>query len=110
MPKYLLTYHGEMNMEDMPTDPEAVAAVMAEWGAWYESMGTALVDGGAPISGSTAISADGAADAPAKLSGYTIIEAADVAAATAIAEGSPVLANGHSVQISEAVDMGEMGR
>ena len=106
MPKYVLTYHGEMNMEDMPTDPAAIEAVMAEWGAWYESMGSALVDGGAPFGVSTAISSSGAVDAPAQLSGYTIVEAADVAAATAIAEGSPVLANGHTVQISEAIDMG----
>ena len=64
MPKYVLTYHGEMSMEDMPTDPEAVQAVMAEWGAWYESMGDGLVDGGAPLSVSTAIDANGATDAP----------------------------------------------
>jgi hypothetical protein len=106
MPKYVLTYHGEMSMEDMPTDPDAVQAVMAEWGAWYESMGDGLVDGGAPISVSTAVDANGPTDAPAKLTGYTIIDAADMAAATAIAERSPVIANGHTVQISEAIDMG----
>ena len=105
MPNYMLTYHGEMSMEDMPTDPEAIQAVMAEWEAWYGSMGDALVDGGAPISMSTAIDADGSVDAPAKLSGYTIIRADDMAAATAIAQGSPVLPNGHSVQISECMDM-----
>jgi len=79
---------------------------MAEWGAWYESMGSALVDGGAPFGSSTAISASGATAAPAQLSGYKIVEAADVAAATALAEESPVLANGHTVQISEVIDMG----
>ncbi len=106
MPKYLLTYHGEMRMEDMPTEPAAVQAVMAEWGAWYESMGESLVDGGAPIGPSSAIAASGSTDAPAQLSGYTIVNAADMAAATAIAQGSPVLANGHTVQISETIDMG----
>ncbi len=106
MPKYLLTYHGEMKMEDMPSDPAAIQEVMAVWAAWYESMGDALVDGGAPIAISSAITADGAIDAPAQLTGYTIVEAADFAGATAIAEGSPVLANGHTVQISEAIDMG----
>ena len=105
MPKYVLTYHGEMNMEDMPTDPEAIQAMMAQWDAWYTSVGAALVDGGAPISFSTAIDANGDTEAPARLSGYTIIECADRAAATEIAKGSPVLANGHTVQISEAVDM-----
>ena len=106
MPNYILTYHGEMSMEDMPTDPAAIQEVMAAWGAWYESMGEALVDGGAPVSMSTAINADGATNAPAQLSGYTIITADDFDAATAIAQGSPVLANGHTVQISQAIDMG----
>ena len=105
MPKDLLSYHGEMRMEDMPTDPEAIAAVMAEWDTWYQGMGDALVDGGAPISHSSAIDSSGSIDAPAQLSGFTIIQADDMAAATAIAQGSPVLANGHSVQISEAMDM-----
>lgn len=106
MPKYVLTYHGEMNMEDMPTEPAAVEAVMAEWGAWYGTMGEGLVDGGAPFGASTAITSDGATDAPAQLTGYTIVDVADMAAATAIAQGCPVLANGHTVQISEAIDMG----
>ena len=105
MPKYMLTYHGEMRMEDMPTDPEAIQAVMAEWDAWYRGMGDALVDGGAPISMSTAIDANGSVDAPAMLSGYTVIQADDMAAATAIAQGSPVLPNGHAVQISECMEM-----
>lgn len=106
MPKYMLTFHGEMTMEDMPTDPDAVQAMMAVWGAWYESMGDGLVDGGAPFSVSTAVDATGDTDAPAQLSGYTIIQADDLAAATEIAKGSPVIPNGHTVQISEAIDMG----
>lgn len=106
MPNYLLSYHGEMKMEDMPTDPEAIQETMAAWGAWYESIGEGLVDGGAPIAFSTAIDADGACDAPAQLSGYTVVSAADMEAATAIAQGCPVIPNGHSVQISQCIDMG----
>lgn len=106
MPKYVMTYHGVMSMDDMPTDPDAVQAMMAEWGAWYESMGGGLVDGGAPFSVSTAIDQNGSIDAPAQLTGYTIVEAADMAAATEMAKGSPVIRNGHTVQISEAIDMG----
>jgi hypothetical protein len=106
MPKYVLTFHGEMNMEDMPTDPEAMEAMAAQWGAWYGTMGEALVDGGAPFSMSTAIDANGGTDSPAQLTGYTIIDAADMAAATTMAQGCPVIANGHTVQISESIDMG----
>lgn len=104
MANYLLSYHGEVG--PMPDDPAAMEAVMAEWGAWYGAMGEAVVDGGAPISHSTAIGPDGSAsDAPASLSGYTIVAAPDMAAATVFAQGCPVLKNGHSVQISECIDM-----
>ena len=42
----------------------------------------------------------------ASLTGYTVVNAKDMDAAVSIAQGCPVLANGHTVQISEAVDMG----
>lgn len=104
MPKYVLTYHGEMG--PMPDDPAAMQAIMDEWGAWYGSMGEALVDGGNPFSQSTAVGPDGSsASAPASMTGYTIVNADDMSGVTAIAKGCPVLANGHTVQISEAVDM-----
>jgi hypothetical protein len=78
MPKYVLTYHGEMG--GMPEGQAEIDAVMAEWGAWYGAMGDALVDGGAPFGVSTAVGPDGAdVTAPAALSGYTIINVGDVA-------------------------------
>ena len=105
MAKYVLTFHGEMG--PMPDDPAVMEAVMAEWGAWYGAMGSALVDGGAPFGQTTSIGPDGASvDNPASITGYTIVEAADMGAANKIAQGCPVLKNGHSVQISEAIDMG----
>lgn len=104
MTKYLLTYHGEF--AGFPDDPAEVEQIMAAWGAWYGSIGDALVDGGAPCGPSTAIGPDGAAiDAPAQLTGYTIVEVADEAAATKIAQGCPVLEGGSSVQISALIDM-----
>ena len=79
---------------------------MGEWGAWYESIGAALVDGGAPFGETSAIGPDGSATAaPASMTGYTIVKADDMAAATSIAQGCPVLKNGHSVQISQSIDM-----
>ncbi len=106
MPKYVLTYHGEAG--PMPDDPEIMGQVMAAWGAWYESMGSALVDGGAPFGASTSVGPDGSATAnPATMSGYTIVEASDMGAASDIARGCPVLENGHTVQISESIDLGQ---
>ncbi len=103
MTKYVLTFHGEMTA--MPEDPKEMEAAMAKWGAWYATMGEALVDPGAPFGPATAIGPNGALDVPASMTGYTIIDAADAAAATAIAEACPVLDHGHTVQISEAIDM-----
>lgn len=104
MPNYVLSFHGEMG--PMPDDPKVMEAQMAEWGAWYGSMGDSLVDGGAPFGETSAIGADGSTVAPpASMTGYTVISVADMAAATAIAQGCPVLKNGHSVQISQTIDM-----
>lgn len=105
MTKYLLTFHGA-GMAEFPDDPAEVEKLMGAWGAWYGSMGDALVDGGAPVSGSSAIGPDGSAtESPAGLTGYTIIDVTDEAAATKIAQGCPVLEGGSSVQISALIEM-----
>lgn len=104
MPTYVLTFHGES--APMPEDPAELEAMMQKWGAWYGSIGEALVDGGAPFGEASSVGPDGASTPnPAVMSGYTIITADDMAAATVIAQGSPVLESGHSVQISQCVDM-----
>lgn len=105
MPNYVLTFHGEM--APMPDDPAEMEAQMNEWGAWYGSMGDAVVDGGAPFAESASIGPDGKSTAnPASITGYTVVTANDIEAATAMAQGCPVLKYGHSVQISQTIDMG----
>lgn len=103
MPNYVLTFHGEM--APMPTDQAEIDASMAQWGQWYATIGEALVDGGAPFGAHTAINGDGDCDAPASITGYTVVSADDVEGAKKIAAGCPVLAYGHTVQISESIDM-----
>lgn len=104
MPNYVLTYHGEMG--PMPEDPAVMEAVMQEWGAWYGQIGDALVDGGAPFGETASIGPDGADTAnPASMTGYTIIKADDIAGAAVFAKTCPVLKNGHTVQISQSIDM-----
>ena len=105
MAKYVLTFHGGTG--EMPTDPAEIEQVMAAWGAWYGTMGEALVDGGAPFATNSSIDPNGTTDnAAPEMSGYTIIEAADEAAATEIAKGCPVLESGAKVQVSLCIDMG----
>ncbi len=103
MTKYVLVYH---STGDMPTDPAEVDATMATWGAWYGSMGDALVDGGNPFAERRLIDRDkSVGPAGGDLSGYTVIQAADFDAAVGIAKGCPILETG-TVEVCEAVDMG----
>lgn len=103
MTNYVLTYHGEAQM---PTDPAEIQETMEQWGQWYGMIGDRLVDGGSPFARHWGVGPDGSAvDAPAALSGYTVVQAADQDEAIEIAKGCPVLANGHTVQVSESLDM-----
>jgi hypothetical protein len=104
MAKYLLTYHGG----GMPETEEEGAKVMAAWGAWMGSLGPALVDQGNPVGPSAVIANDGTT-APSHgsdtVTGYSIIEAADMDAALALAKDCPIRADGGSVEVGEIVPM-----
>lgn len=59
------------------------------------SVGPALVDGGAPFTGTAASVVDNGSSASASdFTGYTIVEAADLGAAKTLANGHPFLTEG----------------
>lgn len=103
MPKYLFVYHGGK----APESPEEGQAVMAKWLAWRDQMGDAVVDFGAPAGPSKTVSngsvADGGGANPA--SGYSLISAGDIDAAVAHAKGCPILEDGGSIEVAEAMEM-----
>src|SRR5262245_57116274 len=69
MGKFVFAYTGG----SMSSTPEEQEAAMKAWGGWFETLGSAVVDLGAPFGTSTAVKGD----APkAALSGYSVIEAA----------------------------------
>ena len=108
MANYLLIYHpnpdagagGDMGP---PTDEE-----MAAWGAWFESLGEAVVDGGNPISHAMTLTPTGVSDGggvnPA--TGYSMISANDMDAALAHAKGCPIIAGGGSIEVCAVLDLG----
>jgi hypothetical protein len=98
MGKYVLVYRGGA----MAETEEARQAAMAAWGAWFGSLGAAVVDGGAPFGASAAV---GGGASTTGLTGYSILEAADLGAATKLGEGCPILADGGSVDVYEAIDV-----
>ncbi len=105
MTKYVLAYHGG---HGMPETEEGMNELMAAWGAWFDGMGGSLLDGGNPISVAKTVNSDGSVSdggGANPLTGYSLIEAGTIDAALDIAKGCPVIANGGSVEVAEAMDM-----
>ncbi len=104
MAKFLFRYHGGRMPE---TDAEAAEA-MAAWGAWFGTLGAAVVDGDAPVGPSKTVEASGNVrddGGPNPTSGYSLVEAPSVDAAVAMAKGCPILAHGGSVEVCETIDL-----
>ena len=93
MSKYMLIYKGEA--ADTAAMSEAQAAeVMAKWAAWIGRVGPALADVGTPFGPGTSIIDDGSRGTPISLAGYSVVEAADLDGAVALADGHPYLSEG----------------
>jgi hypothetical protein len=90
----------------MAETPEAQEESMRAWGAWFGGLGDAVADMGNPFGAASTVTADGATTGGAsKLGGYSVIEAASLDDAAAKAAGCPVLAEGGSVEVYEAIPM-----
>lgn len=104
MPKYMMVYKGEAtDMSDMTAEQQQ--EVMAKWGEWMQKVGPAMSDLGTPFGPSTSLVDDGTSGDAVSLSGYSIVEAADLAGAQALAEGHPYLSDGNG---NYAIDIFEM--
>jgi hypothetical protein len=103
MAKYVLAYSGG----SMPETEEAGSAVMAAWTAWLGGLGDAVVDQGNPFGPSASIASDGAVSEGGStgLTGYSIVTADSVSAATTLVKDCPALSAGGTVDVYEAIDM-----
>ena len=103
--KYVLVYYGG----GMPETPAAQARVLKQWDTWYRKLGAAVADGGLPFSGAVnKVRPDGtSARGPVgqRATGYTILEAKGLEAATKMAKGCPILKSGGSVAVYETASM-----
>lgn len=100
----MMIYRGEAtDLSDM--SEEEAAGVMAKWGSWMEKVGPALTDIGSPFGPGGSVVDDGTSGDPAGLTGYSIVEAADLGAAQALTEGHPYLSEGKG---DYAVDLFEL--
>ena len=104
MAKYLFVYHGGKP----PSNPADGKAVMDAWGAWFGSLGAAVLDGGNPVGKSSTVKSDGSlaeGGGANPTSGYSLIEAASLDDAHKKAKGCPLLKAGGSIEIAQALDM-----
>ena len=97
MGKYVLAYKGGGMAE---TEEERQAAMQA-WGSWFGTLGSSVVDAGNPFSESRAVGGNGTSG----LTGYSILSADSLGAASKLAEGCPILANGGSVEVYEVLEL-----
>jgi hypothetical protein len=103
MAKYLFAYKGGGMAQ---TDEERQAA-MAAWGNWFGSLGAAVLDPGNPFGPSSTVANGGSVGdgAPSALTGYSVLSADSLAAASQLAQDCPVLAAGGSVEVYETIDV-----
>ena len=102
--RYLLIYYGGT----MPETPAQQARVMKQWTTWFTKLGSAIVDPGNPFSGKVnKVRAEGVAKGPvgARATGYSIIEAPSLDAATKLAKGCPVIRSGAQVAVYETFNV-----
>ena len=77
-------------------------------GAWFGSLGAAVIDGGNPVGLSSTVRADGSlvcGGGANPASGYSLISASSLEDAHAKARGCPLLKAGGTIEIAEAFDM-----
>lgn len=99
MGHYVLIYVGG----DAPQSEAEGEAVMAAWVAWFTTLGAAVVDPGNPFGPSAAVTPDGTAGVATTsgATGYSIIEAPDLASATELARTCPHLSANGTVEVFE---------
>ena len=105
MANYMVLYSGGMGMS---ADPEEQQRIMAEWGVWYDKMGESIIDGGAPFADSKHLAGSGVADGPlgdTPATGYTVISADSLDAASVAVEDHPHLNHGGQVQVFTLIDL-----
>lgn len=104
MPDFLFAYHGGTT----PQDPEEIERVMAAWGAWFESMGNAVVNPGNPVGKSFTITRDAVIDdgGANPISGYSVVHASTKDEAIDLAQGCPMVRDGSgSIEVAEIQEM-----
>jgi hypothetical protein len=97
VPKFIFTYHQTAGY--VPgSDPAATAA----WGSYFDHIADSVLDPGQPVAHRTAL---GEVGSTTQLGGYSVVDAADMEHAVALATLCPALASGGGVQVGELMEL-----
>jgi hypothetical protein len=92
MAQFMLLYDGPAT-DPADMSPEQQTEVMNKWAAWMGGLGKAMLDMGNPMGDGVSIADNGAESDASPLNGYSIVEAADLAAAKGLVDGHPFLSD-----------------
>lgn len=95
MPEFVLLYYS-------PADYQNTDADVAAWNSWLGEIGSDLLDVGRPVTHSVTVSARAL---EVRVTGYSVIAAADLGAAEAVATRCPALDGGGAVEVGALVDL-----
>lgn len=104
MANYVFAYSGG---NGVAADEAARNAEMAKWGQWFEQLGSAVVDGGAPTGTAKTVGTGGSVSDGGSLglTGYSIVSANSLESAVELAKGCPIVSTGGAVDVYEAIAM-----
>ena len=104
MANYVFAYSGGKGVSDDETERNAQ---YAQWGQWFEELGSAVVEGGAAMGAAKTVGPGGTiSDGGSRaLTGYSIVAADSLDAAAELAKGCPVIGIGGAVDVYETISM-----
>ena len=95
MTSFVLTFRNVAG--HVPNEVEGPA-----WMAWFGELGSSIIDMGSQVGATSSV---GSAPTGSVVTGYTIVQAADLEAAVLLAKGCPGLAHGGAVEVGELIAM-----
>jgi hypothetical protein len=95
MSSYIFSFRGDKDRK-LSADEEAA------WGQWFGEIGASITDFGSRVGETSVVGSGRSANV---LTGYTVVTADDLAAATALAEGCPATRQGGAVEVGELIPM-----
>jgi hypothetical protein len=103
MRKFIIIYNGGKQ----PDTPEEGTNQRAAWGAWVKKLGDAIIDPGTPLGPSIEVSSSGMTDRDSSegITGFSMVQAENMAAALEMAQTCPFLEIG-TVDVAQIMEMG----